>query len=53
MRLFAGLAPPGLAVDDLDAACAPLRPGRGDLRWTSRELWHITLAFSARWARRA
>jgi 2'-5' RNA ligase len=45
MRLFVGLAPSAEALDDLDAACAPLRLGRGDLRWTSRELWHITLAF--------
>jgi RNA 2',3'-cyclic 3'-phosphodiesterase len=45
MRLFVGLAPPAAVLDDLDAACAPLRPGRGDLRWTSRELWHVTLAF--------
>ena len=45
MRLFVGLAPSAAALDDLDAACAPLRPGRGDLRWTSRELWHVTLAF--------
>jgi RNA 2',3'-cyclic 3'-phosphodiesterase len=45
MRLFVGLAPPPAVLDDLDAVCAPLRPVRGDLRWTSRELWHITLAF--------
>jgi len=45
MRLFVGLAPSAAALDDLDAACAPLRLGRGDLRWTSRELWHVTLAF--------
>ncbi len=45
MRLFIGLAPSAAALDDLDAACAPLRQGREDLRWTSRELWHITLAF--------
>ncbi len=45
MRLFVGLAPSAAALDDLDAACAPLRTGRDDLRWTSRELWHITLAF--------
>ena len=45
MRLFVGLAPPTAVLNDLDAACTPLRPGRGDLRWTSRELWHITLAF--------
>jgi RNA 2',3'-cyclic 3'-phosphodiesterase len=45
MRLFVGLVPPPAALDDLDAACAPLRSGRTDLRWTSRELWHVTLAF--------
>ena len=44
MRLFVGLAPPAAALDDLDAAFAPLRPLRDDLRWTSREAWHITLA---------
>jgi RNA 2',3'-cyclic 3'-phosphodiesterase len=45
MRLFVGLAPPPGALDDLDAACSRFRPARGDLRWTSRELWHVTLAF--------
>lgn len=45
MRLFVALAPPDSALDDLDAACAPLRPGRDDLRWTNREAWHVTLAF--------
>ena len=45
MRLFVALTPPPGALDDLDAACAPLRAGRGDLRWTSREAWHVTLAF--------
>jgi 2'-5' RNA ligase len=45
MRLFVGLAPPAAVLDDLDAVCAPLRPRRDDLRWTSRELWHVTLAF--------
>jgi 2'-5' RNA ligase len=45
MRLFVGLAPPVAVLDDLDAACAPLRPAHADLRWTSRELWHVTLAF--------
>jgi 2'-5' RNA ligase len=45
MRLFVGLAPSAAALDDLDAACAPFRPSRDDLRWTSRELWHVTLAF--------
>jgi 2'-5' RNA ligase len=45
MRLFVGLAPSDAALGHLDAACAPLRTGRDDLRWTSRELWHVTLAF--------
>jgi len=45
VRLFVALAPPVAALDDLDAAFAPYRAGRGDLRWTTRELWHVTLAF--------
>ena len=45
MRLFVGLVPPTAALDDLDAACAPFRLARDDLRWTGRELWHLTLAF--------
>jgi RNA 2',3'-cyclic 3'-phosphodiesterase len=45
MRLFVGLALPPAVLDDLDAACSPFRPLRDDLRWTSREAWHITLAF--------
>ena len=45
MRLFVGLTPSAVALDDLDAACARLRAGRGDLRWTGRERWHVTLAF--------
>jgi RNA 2',3'-cyclic 3'-phosphodiesterase len=45
MRLFVGVALPPAVLDDLDAACAPFRPLRDDLRWTSREAWHITLAF--------
>jgi RNA 2',3'-cyclic 3'-phosphodiesterase len=45
MRLFVALASPSAMLDDLDAACAPFRAIRGDLRWTSREAWHVTLAF--------
>jgi 2'-5' RNA ligase len=45
MRLFVALAPPPAVVADLDDACAPFRPTRDDLRWTSTEAWHITLAF--------
>ena len=45
MRLFVALSPPADALDELEAAVAPLRPTRPDLRWTSRESWHVTLAF--------
>ena len=46
MRLFVAITPPVLALDELDAAVAPLRPGPpGQLHWTSPESWHITLAF--------
>jgi RNA 2',3'-cyclic 3'-phosphodiesterase len=45
MRLFVALAPPAAALDELDAAVAPLRAGRPRLRWTRRDAWHITLAF--------
>jgi RNA 2',3'-cyclic 3'-phosphodiesterase len=40
-----GVVPPSAVLDDLEAACAPLRVARDDLRWTGRELWHLTLAF--------
>jgi RNA 2',3'-cyclic 3'-phosphodiesterase len=45
VRLFVALAPPTAALDDLEGAFAPYRPARADLRWTKRELWHVTLAF--------
>jgi RNA 2',3'-cyclic 3'-phosphodiesterase len=45
MRLFVAIAPPPDVLDELDALAAPLRTARGDLRWTSREAWHVTLAF--------
>ena len=45
MRLFIALTPPDGVVGDLDAACAPFRARRADLRWTSVEAWHVTLAF--------
>jgi len=45
MRLFVAIAPPAAVLDDLDVLAAPLRTGRRDLRWTSREAWHVTLAF--------
>jgi len=45
MRLFVAIAPPVAALDDLDALARPLRARREDLRWTSRDAWHVTLAF--------
>jgi 2'-5' RNA ligase len=45
MRLFVAIVPPACALDEVEAAAAPLRPGRADLRWTSHDAWHITLAF--------
>lgn len=45
MRLFVAIAPPPGVLDELEALAAPLRTARGDLRWTSREAWHVTLAF--------
>lgn len=47
MRLFVALTPPAGVLDNLDAACAPFRTARADLRWTSRDAWHVTLAFLA------
>ena len=44
-RLFAALLPSDDAVADLDAVVAPLRDGWTALRWTPRELWHLTIAF--------
>jgi RNA 2',3'-cyclic 3'-phosphodiesterase len=45
MRLFVAIAPPPAAFDELDTLAGPLRADRPDLRWTSRDAWHVTLAF--------
>ena len=45
MRLFVALSPPEKALDELEATVAPLRPAWPDLRWTSPQSWHVTLAF--------
>jgi RNA 2',3'-cyclic 3'-phosphodiesterase len=45
MRLFVAISPPPAVLDELDALVGPLRTRRQDLRWTSREAWHVTLAF--------
>ena len=39
------IAPPSAVLDELDALTGPYRAGRPDLRWTSRDAWHVTLAF--------
>lgn len=36
---------PDAVAGELEAAVGPLRADRGDLRWTGREAWHLTLAF--------
>jgi 2'-5' RNA ligase len=45
MRLFVAIAPPPAVLDELDDLVEPWRARRLDLRWTSREAWHVTLAF--------
>lgn len=45
MRLFVAIVPPPEALDELEAAVAPLRPGWPALRWTGRNAWHLTMAF--------
>ncbi|WP_106402471.1 RNA 2',3'-cyclic phosphodiesterase [Actinocorallia populi] len=45
MRLFAALIPPEEALDELAEALAPVRASWPGLRWLSRGLWHVTLAF--------
>ena len=37
--------PDAAALDDLDAAVAPHRAAWPELRWTSPQAWHVTLAF--------
>lgn len=44
MRLFAAVVPPESILDEVEAIVAPLRLRRG-VRWTAREMWHVTTAF--------
>lgn len=37
--------PPPQVLAELTGAVAPLRASRPDLRWSSQESWHLTLAF--------
>ena len=44
MRLFAALIPPDDVLDEVERAVAPMRRAT-TVRWTPREMWHVTLAF--------
>lgn len=44
MRLFAALVPQQETLDDIEVLIAPLRKD-SRLRWSPRELWHVTTAF--------
>jgi 2'-5' RNA ligase len=45
VRLFVAILPPPAALEELEAAAAPLRPAWPGLRWTGHDAWHVTLAF--------
>ncbi len=45
MRLFAALEVPAAVRERLDAAVAPLRERHPGLAWSSRDGWHLTVAF--------
>jgi RNA 2',3'-cyclic 3'-phosphodiesterase len=45
MRLFVAIEPPAGVLTELAAAIGPLQAAAPDLRWTSRNAWHLTLAF--------
>jgi len=45
--MFTALVPPEDAVEDLAEFLEPRQEAGPDLRWTSREQWHLTLAFMA------
>lgn len=45
MRLFAAVQPPAAVLDVLDVFVEPRRDADPNLRWVSRDNWHLTLAF--------
>jgi 2'-5' RNA ligase len=45
--MFTALTLPDGAVDDLASFLGPRQEAGDDLRWTSHEQWHVTLAFMA------
>ncbi|MBP2705587.1 RNA 2',3'-cyclic phosphodiesterase [Microbispora sp. RL4-1S] len=52
-RLFAGLLPPGEALDEATLAVEAVRAEWPGLRWVDPALWHVTLAFFGEVADRA
>lgn len=46
MRVFAAVVPSEAAVESLGEFLTSRREAGRDLRWTSPEQWHVTLAFS-------
>lgn len=44
MRLFAAVVPPPAVLDEVESLVAPLRRDQS-VRWSPRELWHVTCAF--------
>ena len=45
MRLFVALFPPEDVLEELAEFLAPRQEVDSDLRWTTRDQWHVTLAF--------
>ncbi|MCW2902483.1 MAG: 2-5 ligase [Streptosporangiaceae bacterium] len=45
MRLFVALLPPPNVLDELEELIAPGKAAWPDLKWTRRDLMHVTLAF--------
>jgi len=45
MRMFVALVPPAQVVEDLGEFLRPRQEAGRDLRWTTPEQWHVTLAF--------
>jgi 2'-5' RNA ligase len=45
MRLFVAVVPPDEVLDDLEEHLEPRRAAGGEVRWTDRHQWHVTLAF--------
>lgn len=44
MRLFTAVLPPPPVLDEIEALIAPLRRDQS-VRWSPREMWHVTCAF--------